>query len=126
LDESEVAPALLDDQQLEVVVTDVVYGRSGADSRILRSLQRCLDPATTRTVDPIRYLTTQVRRDLSDQVRVAIGDPQVGSRVRRIAPPLRSHAALAETIDSSNEVRAPGGGPSTRAVRARAVAASIV
>lgn len=79
LDESEVAPALLDDQQLEVVVTDVVYGRSGADSRILRSLQRCLDPATTRTVDPIRYLTTQVRRDLSDQVRVAIGD-------RRSAP----------------------------------------
>src|SRR5690625_7343754 len=80
LDESEVAPALLDDQQLEVVVTDVVYGRSRADSRILRSLQRCLDPTTTRTVDPIRDLTTPGRRDLSDAVRVASCDPPGCSR----------------------------------------------
>src|SRR5699024_6130599 len=122
LDESEVAPALLDDQQLEVVVTDVVYGRSGADSGILRSLQRCLDPATTRTVDPIRYLTTQVRRDLSDQVRVAIGDPQVGSRVRRIARALGTGASLAEIIDRYNQVHSSDRIPTTRALRAPTVA----
>lgn len=125
LDESEVAPALLDDQQLEVVVTDVVYGRSGADSRILRSLQRCLDPATTRTVDPIRYLTTQVRRDLSDQVRVAIGDPQVGSRVRRIARALGSGASLEQIIDRYNQVHSSDRISTTRAIRALTVAPSI-
>ncbi|MDN5894081.1 MAG: hypothetical protein L0H93_08645, partial [Nocardioides sp.] len=125
LPDSQVAPALLDDQQLEVVVTHVIYGRSGADSRILRSLDRCLDPATTRAVDPIRYLTTQVRRDLADQVRVAIGDPQVGSRVRRIARGLGTGASLEEIIDRYNQVHSSDRISTTRAIRALTVAPSI-
>jgi len=123
--DTEVAPALLDHQQLEVVVTDVIYGRSGADSRILRSLDRCLDPATTRTVDPIRYLTTQVRRDLADQVRVAIGDPQVGPRVRRIARNLGTGASLEQIIDRYNQVHTSDRISTTRAIRALTVAPSI-
>ncbi|WP_157773478.1 hypothetical protein [Brachybacterium vulturis] len=125
LADTEVAPDLLDAQQLEVVVTDVVYGRSGADSRILRSLDRCLDPATTRTVDPIRYLTTQIRRDLADQVRVAIGDPQVGSRVRRIARALGTGATLEDIIDRYNQVHSSDRISTTRAIRALTVAPSI-
>src|SRR5699024_2336887 len=104
VDETQPAPALLDTQQLEVVVTEVIYGTSGADSRILRSLDRCLDPATTRKVDPIRYLTTQVRRDLADQVRVAIGDPQVGPRVRRVARSLGTGAGLEQIISRYNDL----------------------
>ena len=125
LPDTEVAPALLDDQQLEVVVTDVIYGRTGADSRILRSLQRCLAPATTARVDPIHYLTTQVRRDLADQVRVAIGDPQVGSRVRRIARALGTGATLAEIIDRYNQVHSSDRISTTRAIRALTVAPSL-
>jgi len=125
LPETDLAPALLDDQQLEVVVTHGIYGRSGKDSRILRSLDRCLDPATTRTVDPIRYLTAQVRRDLADQVRVAIGDPHVGSRVRRIARALGTGASLEEIIDRYNQVHSSDRASTTRAIRALTVAPSI-
>lgn len=125
LPETDLAPALLDDQQLEVVVTHVVYGRSGKDSRILRSLDRCLDPATTRTVDPVRYLTAQVRRDLADEVRVAIGDPQVGSRVRRIARALGTGASLEQIIDRYNLVHSSDRISTTRAIRALTVAPSI-
>lgn len=125
VDETQVAPALLDGQQLEVVVTEVIYGTSGADSRILRSLERCLDPATTRKVDPIRYLTTQVRRDLTDQVRVAIGDPQVGPRIRRIARALGTGASLEAIIDRYNRVHSSDRISTARAIRALTVAPSI-
>ncbi|APX31741.1 hypothetical protein BH708_02310 [Brachybacterium sp. P6-10-X1] len=125
VDEAQVAPALLDAQQLEVVVTDVIYGTSGADSRILRSLERCLDPATTRKVDPIRYLTAQVRRDLADQVRVAIGDPQVGPRIRRVARALPAGASLESIINRYNQVHPCDRISTTRAIRALTVAPSI-
>lgn len=125
VDESQLAPALLDAQQLEVVVTEVIYGTSGAGSRILRSLDRCLDPVTTRKVDPIRYLTTQVRRDLADQVRVAIGDPQVGPRIRRIARALGTGASLEAIIGRYNRVHPSDRISTTRAIRALTVAPSI-
>lgn len=125
VDDTHIAPKLLDDQQLDVVVTHVVYGRTGADSRILRGLQRCLEPQTTRKVDPIRYLTTQVRRDLADEVRVAIGDPQVGSRIRRVARALGAGASLEEIVTRYNEVHSSDRISTARAVRALTVAPSI-
>lgn len=121
----ETAAALLDDQQLDQVVTDVVYGSTGPDSRILRSLDRCLDPATTRNVDPIRYLTTQIRRDLADQIRVAIGDPQVGPRVRRVARSLGIGAGLEAIIARYNDLHPSDRVSTTRAIRALTVAPSL-
>lgn len=121
----EAAVSLLDDQQLDLVVTHVLYGSSGPDSRILRSLDRCLDPATTRNVDPIRYLTTQIRRDLADQVRVAIGDPQVGPRVRRVARSLGTGAGLEQIIDRYNDLHPSDRVSTTRAIRALTVAPSL-
>lgn len=125
IDDDQTAPRLLDDEQLDVVVTNVLYGRTGPDSRILRCLDRCLDPATTRNVDPIRYLTTQIRRDLGDEVRVAIGDPQVGSRVRRIARALGTGAGLEEIIARYNDLHRSDRISTTRAIRALTVAPSI-
>lgn len=125
IEDHELAVRLLDDQQLDLVVTHVVYGASGPDSRILRCLDRCLDPATTRNVDPIRYLTTQIRRDLADQIRVAIGDPQVGPRVRRIARSLGTGAGLEEIIARYNELHPSDRVSTTRAIRALTVAPSL-
>ncbi|MFI8776592.1 hypothetical protein ACIGH6_05815 [Brachybacterium paraconglomeratum] len=125
IDDHETAAALLDDQQLDQVVTHVIYGTSGPDSRILRSLDRCLDPATTRNVDPIRYLTTQIRRDLADQVRVAIGDPQVGPRVRRVARSLGIGAGLEAIIARYNQLHPSDRVSTTRAIRALTVAPSL-
>lgn len=124
-DAHETAAALLDDQQLDQVVTHVVYGSTGPDSRILRSLDRCLDPATTRNVDPVRYLTTQIRRDLADQVRVAIGDPQVGPRVRRVARSLGIGAGLEDIIARYNDLHPSDRVSTTRAIRALTVAPSL-
>lgn len=125
IDDDQTVPQLLDDEQLAVVVTNVLYGRTGPGSRILRCLDRCLDPATTRNVDPIRYLATQVRRDLADEVRVAIGDPQVGSRVRRIARTLGTGATLEEIIQRYNGLNRSDRISTTRAIRALTVAPSI-
>ena len=125
VDDESIAPSLLDAQQLDLVVTNVVYGTHGDSSRILRCLDRCLDPATTRRVDPIRYLTTQIRRDLGDEVRVAIGDPQVGSRVRRVARGLGTGATLERIVDRYNEVHSSDRISTSRAVRALTVAPSI-
>lgn len=123
--EHETAVRLLDDQQLDQVVTQVVYGSAGPDSRILRCLDRCMDPATTRNVDPIRFLTTQVRRDLCDQVRVAIGDPQIGPRVRRVARALGTGAGLEQIIDRYNELYPSDRVSTVRAMRALTVAPSL-
>ena len=125
VDDETIAPSLLDAQQLDLVVTNVVYGTHGDSSRILRCLDRCLDPATTRRVDPIRYLTTQIRRDLGDEVRVAIGDPQVGSRVRRVARGLGTGATLERIVERYNEVHSSDRISTSRAVRALTVAPSI-
>lgn len=125
IEDHEVAVLLLDDQQLDLVVTQVLYGSSGPDSRVLRSLDRCLDPATTRNVDPIRYLTTQIRRDLGDQVRVAIGDPQVGPRVRRVARSLGTGAGLEQIISRYNDLHPSDRVSTTRAIRALTVAPSL-
>lgn len=125
IEEHETAVRLLDDQQLDLVVTHVVYGSSGPDSRILRSLDRCLDPATTWNVDPIRYLTTQIRRDLADQVRVAVGDPQVGPRVRRVARSLGIGAGLEQIISRYNDLHPSDRVSTTRAIRALTVAPSL-
>jgi len=125
IEDHEVAVQLLDDQQLDQVVTHVVYGTAGPDSRILRALDRCLDPATTRNVDPIRYLTTQIRRDLADQIRVAIGDPQVGPRVRRVARALGTGAGLEAIISRYNDLHPSDRVSTTRAIRALTVAPSL-
>ncbi|MGO1286760.1 MAG: hypothetical protein ACTHUU_16745 [Brachybacterium sp.] len=125
IEDHETAVRLLDDQQLDLVVTHVLYGSAGPDSRIMRSLDRCLDPATTRNVDPIRYLTTQIRRDLGDQVRVAIGDPQVGPRVRRVARSLGTGAGLEQIIDRYNGLHPSDRVSTTRAIRALTVAPSL-
>ncbi|MCG7308279.1 hypothetical protein [Brachybacterium sp. ACRRE] len=124
-DDTEAAPHLLDDEQMGVVVTNVIYGTSGTTSRILRGLERCLDPATTRNVDPVRYLTTQVRRDLADEVRVAIGDPQVGSRVRRIARGLGTGATLDQIIERYNQAHTSDRISTSRAIRALTVAPTL-
>lgn len=125
IEDHELTVRLLDDQQLDLVVTHVVYGSSGPDSRILRSLDRCLDPATTRNVDPIRYLTSQIRRDLADQVRVAIGDPQVGPRVRRVARSLGTGAGLEQIISRYNDLHPSDRVSTTRVIRALTVAPSL-
>lgn len=76
-------------------------------------------------MDPIRYLTTQIRRDLGDEVRVAIGDPQVGSRVRRVARGLGTGATLERIVERYNEVHSSDRISTSRAVRALTVAPSI-
>ncbi|APX32019.1 hypothetical protein BH708_03935 [Brachybacterium sp. P6-10-X1] len=79
----------------------------------------------TRKVDFIRYLTTQIRRDLADKVRVAIGDPQVAPRIRRVARALPAGASLESIIDRYNLVHSRDRISTTRAIRALTAAAAI-
>lgn len=94
---------MIDDEQIEAVVTRVAYGSSGGHGRLWRSIQRCSDPSSTAEVDPVRYLLTRIRRDADDEVRVEMGDPRIGQKVRRVARELGVGTSLAEIIFVYNE-----------------------
>src|SRR5699024_9606795 len=77
--------AALDDITLERIRTEVVYGTDGPSSPIQRLVERCTRPGTFARVDPEKYVISSVRTDARAAVRKALGDPHVGSKVRRLA-----------------------------------------
>src|SRR5699024_12309477 len=100
-------------------------GPSVAHRPLVPSLDVRPAPPTTRTAQPIRYLTAPIRRDLADQVRVAIGDPQVGPRVRRVARSLGTGAGLEQIISRYNDLHPSDRVSTTRAIRALTVDPSL-
>lgn len=89
LDVGERARAL-DDISLETLRSTMVYGAlgQGDPSPIQRLVERCTAPGTFARVDPERYILTSVRRDARAEVRKALGDPHIGSKIRAVAAEL--------------------------------------
>lgn len=114
-----------DDVQREEVVTSILYGADSSGGRLWRAVQRCAEPQTTRSVDPIRYLSSQIRRDANDGVRAAIGDPRIGPRIRRLARSMEHVPSLGVLIEEYNR-RYPSDKLSTsRAINALTAAPSL-
>lgn len=79
-------PRLLDPVAVDSIVSEMMYGsNSGQMSSMQRLLNLSVRPDAFVKVDPLRHATRNIGRDARTAVRVAIGDPERGSQVRRIA-----------------------------------------
>ncbi len=83
---------VLDHTGLELVSNTLLLGSDDTGrtarrgrSAVSRLLDRCLNANTFQRVDPLRYIKVTLRRDAEDAVRVSIGDPRIGSKVRAIS-----------------------------------------
>lgn len=85
------ASAFLSQTDVEALADDLVFGplwqdkASRGPSRVDRLIDRCLRPSTFQRVDPLRYVTTDLRCAVRQSVRRYIGDPDAGREIRRIA-----------------------------------------
>lgn len=74
---------LLDSEDLAVVINRLELGESGADSHVSRLVDRCTLPRAFDRVDPLKYVTRSVQRDVNEAIHVHLGDPREGARFRR-------------------------------------------
>lgn len=78
-------PPLVDQVKLDQLRDQMLFGDDTHISAAERLLTLCTAPATFHRVDPLRYLTTAIRRDATTALRRAIGDPHIGPKVRGLA-----------------------------------------
>lgn len=80
---------VLHETGIEQVVNVMMVGDTAVDSTegasVSRLLEHCLRPDRFAKVDPLMYLSRNLRRDAEDHIRRAIGDPRIGPKVRRVA-----------------------------------------
>lgn len=79
---------LLDDTKLKTIADQMLLGDDRHPGKVSQLLERCLAPTTFRRVEPVKYIKESLRRDANAEIRRAIGDPRVGSRVRKVAQDL--------------------------------------
>ncbi|GAA3635179.1 hypothetical protein [Microlunatus ginsengisoli] len=79
------APPLVDQVKLEQLADLMLFGDGETASSADRLIALCCAPDTFLRVDPLRYLTTAVRRDAATVLRRAVGDPHIGRKVRQVA-----------------------------------------
>jgi hypothetical protein len=106
----------MDEVMADQVQMTLLYGRTdskgieraGSLDRIITKL--LVDPQALAKVDLIMLITRTLRRDAWQEVRSLLGDPRVGSRVRKIAIELRTrdvrrvHAAYIERHPSDSAI----------------------
>jgi hypothetical protein len=109
-------PRPMDEVMADQVQMTLLYGRTdskgieraGSLDRIITKL--LVDPQALAKVDLIMLITRTLRRDAWQEVRSLLGDPRVGSRVRKIAIELRTrdvrrvHAAYIERHPSDSAI----------------------
>lgn len=76
---------LVGEVTLDTVHDRLMFGDQGEDSFVFRLLRRCLQVDTFTKVDPLRWLTATIRREAQQTLRGVLGDPHVGSKIRRAA-----------------------------------------
>lgn len=76
---------LLDETSIEALRNRLVYGDPGSGpSTVQRLVERCTAVRTFASCDPEHYITISLRRDAKYEVQKALGDPHVGTKVRRL------------------------------------------
>jgi hypothetical protein len=82
---SRLAPPLVDQVKLDQLADQMLFGDGAASSSADRLVALCTAVGTFVRVDPLRYMTTAIRRDASTALRRAVGDPHIGRKVRAVA-----------------------------------------
>lgn len=76
-------PRLLDDTGLFSVQTELTYGNETKPSRLNALIEHSLQPRRFAKADPERVILTTIRREARDGIKRKIGDPHIGSKIRR-------------------------------------------
>lgn len=114
---AQAAPDVLDETGQEQVRNQMLLGTEDRAGAVSRLIERCMAPVAFVKVDPLKYVTTDLRRAAELYVRQAVGDPPIGRKIRRVWRELPD-ATLEELISTYNE-RHPSDDLSVkRAVRA--------
>lgn len=70
---------------VETLVTGFTFGNPGeGPSRMTQIIEAALVPSRFRKVDPGRWLVVEVQRSCERYVRKYLGDPRIGSKIRRL------------------------------------------
>jgi len=99
---AQAAPDVLDETGLAQVRDQMLLGTSEREGAVALLLKRCLAPVAFVRVDPLKYVTTDLRRAAELYVRQAVGDPPIGRKVRRVWREL-PQATLEQLIATYNE-----------------------
>jgi hypothetical protein len=101
---------VLDDIDIEDLLTKLLYGDAKASSSntartsvIIRMVERSTDPMTFRRVDPMHYIAVFIRARAEEAVRTRIGDPKIGTKIRRVAKKTGA-TSIEELIDNYREL----------------------
>jgi len=92
---------VLSEQDVEQIVTTLLIGDVNEEAKpntISRLIDRCLVETVFQKVDPLRYIVRALRRDAEQQIRIHIGDPRVGPKVRAIQRQFKD-ASIDEIVD---------------------------
>lgn len=84
------SPSSLDEVALDTICNNLVLGTEERASAVQRMWQRALRPEAFRRCDPLMWVRRSLRRDAEEEVRRAIGDPRVGSKIRAVSRELGS------------------------------------
>ncbi|MFE6966680.1 hypothetical protein ACFVAJ_16350 [Agromyces sp. NPDC057679] len=76
-------PAVLDEQRVDELLTHMLFGK-GETSIVGRMVEQALGPTAFDKFDPARFFSWNLKRSALGEVRRVIGDPHIGSKVRRI------------------------------------------
>lgn len=80
---------VLHETGVEQVVNKMMFGApedgQAESASVMRMVELCLRPNCFTKVDPLRYMHIHLRRDAEDEIRKSIGDPRIGSKIRRLA-----------------------------------------
>lgn len=70
--------------EVEALRDRMLLGTDGDSGHVGRLLERCLAPRSFEAVDPLRYVSRDLARGAEEAVRRAVGDPKIGSKIRRV------------------------------------------
>lgn len=88
---------LLDETKLKSIADQMLLGDESHPGKVSQLLERCLRPDVFKRVDPIKYIKEALRVDANTEIRRALGDPHIGTKIRKVAIELGT-AELDEVI----------------------------
>jgi len=70
--------------EIEALRDRMLLGEDDDAGHVGRLLERCLAPRAFEAVDPLRYVARDLARTAEEAVRRMVGDPKIGSKIRRV------------------------------------------
>lgn len=80
---------LLDEEALSGLTNRMLLGEPGRRSAVQKMITKALQPDAFAKVDPQKFARTILHRSAQLEIRNLVGDPPIGSKIRRIARDLQ-------------------------------------